>query len=289
MKVYEYARIRGVKSRDVVRKLKELGYKHVKNHLSLVPEKIIPDLDLMEIASIKKKEKPKPKLSVIVSLECAPFKKEGIGDLVYQKLRYCSLDENQAIVIMPRYHLDSQILERAYDLVIEVNHNEYPVSIYQTTYKGNLFFFIANPLFERDLIYGYVDDPIRFAIFTKASVEVIKRMTTPIDIINIHDWPLGFFPLLFEEEYNNANKPLIEFSVYGPTYQGIYGVEVLIDVFGLDKKYFYDNHLAEYAHSVNFLKTGLVTCDMLDVDTPVLELLRSSYLREFIYDNKLKH
>lgn len=287
MKVYEYARIRGVKSRDVVRKLKEMGYRTVKNHLSLVPEKIIPELDTMEITSVKK-VKPYPLFTVIVALECAPFKSEKIGDLVYQKLKISSLDGNQAFVIMPRFFLDIEVLEYQYDINVKANHEDYLVKVYKTKYQDNVFYFIDTPLFERDLIYGYVDDPLRFAVFTKASIEVIKRLSVTIDLINIHDWPLGLLPLVFHEEYQEERKPLLEFTVYEPTYQGIYGIEVLTDVYGLDSKYFYENHLAEYAYSVNFLKTGLVTCDRLDVDKQALEELRSSYLRKFIYDNKIK-
>ncbi len=281
MKIYEYAKKRNIKSRVIVKKLHDLGYIHVKNHLSLVPIKIIDELDSM---SFEKGNAAKPKVKVcFISMECAPFSSSGLGDMVYNKVLQGKLNGNDNIVIIPKYHFDDMILEPVMDIEISIRHRQKAGKVYKTIYENTPFYLVDSDYFKREMMYGYVDDAERFAFLAKASIILLQKLNIAFDIINIHDWPLGLYPLLYRDtikgEYPNT---IVEFSVYGATYQGIYDVGVLIDVFNLDKKYFDD---VEYAKSVNFLKAGLVTADRIDINKVALDDLKNSYLREFVYDN----
>jgi len=285
VKIFEYAKNRNVKSKEVVNKLHDLGFKHIKNHLSLVPEKVIEQLDAVDFEKKVKEKKHDSKTIAYISMECAPFASIGLGDMVRHKVQYNSFNGNQNIVIMPKYNMDIKVLNAIMDINISINHQNKTGRVYHTNYDNASYYLIDSEYFNRDQLYGYYDDAERFAFLTKASIEIIKKLDLNVDLINVHDWPLGLFPIIFEnslkDEFVNTK---IEFSVYGATYQGIYGIEVLTDVFELDKKY-YDDHIVEYANSVNFLKSGLVTADKVDINKVALNDLKNSYLKEFVYDN----
>ncbi len=289
MKIYEYARKRKVKSKEVVKKLHQLGYKNVKNHLSLVPEKVIEQLDEIHFDSeVKQKKKRNVQTSQtngIISMECAPFTTKGLGDMVRNKIQYNQMNGIRNIVIIPKYNIDDHILEHVMDINLSVQHQKKSGKVYFTNYENAEYYLIDSEYFRRDSLYGYYDDTERFAFLAKAAIEVIKHLNVKFDVINVHDWPLGLFPILFKDTLKNEfEETKIEFSVYGSTYQGIYDVNVLTDVFELDKKY-YDDHIVEYAMSVNFLKSGLITADMVDINQVALNDLKNSYLKDFVYDN----
>lgn len=281
MKIYEYARERNIKSKDVVNKLHELGFTYAKNHLSLVPEKLLDKLDQITFPNAKIKRESK--IMTFISMECAPFVSSVVGDTVRNKLKYKNLDGDKNIVVLPKYNIDIQNLSHFMDINISVHHQIRTGKVFKTTYEEVDYYFVDSDFyFKRDKIYGFYDDSERFAFFAKAAIVIIKQLNLTIDIINVHDWPLGLFPILYKDTINNETK--IEFTVYGSTYQGIYGLDVLTDVFELDRKYF-DNHTVEYALSVNFLKAGILTADKIDINKIALDDMKNSYLKKFVYDN----
>ncbi len=279
MKIFEYAKKRNIKSKDVVAKVHEFGFTNVKNHLSLVPLKILDKLD--EIPFKEAKIVKKPKTLVFITMEYAPFVSSEVGDMVKNKLKYSSLYGNKNIVILPKYNINKEKLSIFMDIDININHQNKIGKVFKATFEGTDYFFVDSEFyFNRDKIAGFYDDCERFAFFTKAAIKIIKEFDFEIDIINIHDWPLGLFPLLHKSSINNSTQ--IEFTVYGVTYQGIYGLEVLTDIFELHQKYY---QIVEYAGSVNLLKAGIVTADKIDISKVVLEDFKNSYLKKYVYDN----
>ena len=264
MKIYEYARKRNIKSKDVVKRLHELGFNHLKNHLSLVPGKVIDKLDKTPFPV-----RDKALQSIVyLALECQPFINDKIGDKVSAKLTKSKRVKNT--IILPKFNITDTILEKVAE------------DIYKTTYKLNDYYFLASPDFERPKLLGYADDHKRIAFYMKKALKVIEQLE--VDIINIHDWPLGLFPL-FYRQYSKLNNAKIEFSIYDPTYSGIYALNDYTDVFKLDNSTI---DLATYAKSINLLKAGLVTADTFDISKTVIAELKQSYLKAFIYDNMRK-
>ncbi len=285
MKIYEYAKDRNIKSKDIVKKLHELGFAHIKNHLSLIPEKVITQLDAIDFSKAVKEKHKDTKSIAFISMECAPFISKGLGDMVRNKIQYSQLSGNQTIVIIPKYNMDIKISNYVMDVNVSVCHQNRTGKVYKTIYDNVDYYLVESDYYCRNQLYGYPDDAERFAFLAKASIEIIKNIGVDFDTINVHDWPLGLFPILFTETLKSEFPDTkIEFSVYGSTYQGIYGVNVLTDVFEINQKY-YDNHIVEYAMSVNFLKSGLITADMVDINKVALNDLKNSYLKEFVYDN----
>jgi len=283
--VHEYAKERNIKSKDVVKKLHQLGYTTVKNHLSLIPERIIDDLDRVQFPPAKQIIPKQNKQICMISLECSPFISNGLGDMVKNRIEYGQIHGNHIKVILPKFKMNSEHLVYIKDVTVSVSHQTRVGKVYQYEENNIEYYFIENDYyFNRDNLYGFYDDAERFAFLIKASIELISSFNINFNTINIHDWPLGLFPILYKEKFVEKYNSVIEFSIYGSTYQGIYGLDVLTEVFGIDRKYF-DDKTAEYANSVNLLKAGIVTANKVDINKVALNDLKSSYLKQYIYDN----
>lgn len=266
MKIYEYAKKRNIKSRDVVKVLHQLGYKHVKNHLSLIPLKIIDKLDEIEFA-----QKKQSKTIVFISFLCAPFTNCEISKKVRNKINQCKGNNN--IIIIPHNNMDIKLDEVIATEVI-VNNKNIKGKVYYTKYRNDDYYLVKGENVNKEVY--------QIAFFNKMALTIIKYLNIDIDIINIHHWQLGLFPLMFKELEKDYPKIKIEFSVYKPTYSGLYDKEIITNYFDIDEK---EYPITEYAGSVNMLKAGLVSADKFDIKKDVLQELKASYLKEFIYDN----
>jgi len=65
-------------------------------------------------------------------------------------------------------------------------------------YRGVQVYSVANgDHFERDRIYGYLDDDARFILFSKAVAAFPGRSGWVPDIVHVNDWHLGLVPQVF--------------------------------------------------------------------------------------------
>src|ERR1700676_4629973 len=63
-----------------------------------------------------------------------------------------------------------------------------------------LFFVRCDEFFDRDGIYGehgepYEDNAARFIFFSKAAVELARRLTPTPQILHVHDWAAALVPI----------------------------------------------------------------------------------------------
>ena len=64
-----------------------------------------------------------------------------------------------------------------------------------------LFFIRCDEFFDRPGIYGehgkpYEDNAARFIFFSKAALQLARRLTPSIQILHVHDWPAALVPVL---------------------------------------------------------------------------------------------
>src|SRR5207237_6381656 len=62
-----------------------------------------------------------------------------------------------------------------------------------------LFFVRCDEFFDRDGIYGehgepYEDNAARFIFFCKAAIELARRLTPQLQILQVHDWAAALAP-----------------------------------------------------------------------------------------------
>ena len=125
--------------------------------------------------------------------------------------------------------------------------------------NGAPIYFIDNPeYFGRGYIYGYGDfDAERFAFFSRAVIELAKRIGGPPDVIHCNDWQTGFIPAYLAKVY--ASDPFFArtatlFTIHNLAFQGIFDPNLVLKFgFGWDV-YQYG---MEFHGAANAMKAGI--------------------------------
>jgi starch synthase len=126
-----------------------------------------------------------------------------------------------------------------------------------------LFFIRCDTFFDREGIYGehgvpYEDNSERFIFFSKAAVELARRLTPPPQILHIHDWPAALVPV-----YVQAHR--LPFS----TVLTIHHLAEQGSFWGLDFRLtnlherFFTLRGVEFFGKLNFLKAGILFADKI--------------------------
>src|SRR5215471_1232619 len=126
-----------------------------------------------------------------------------------------------------------------------------------------LFFVRCDEFFDRDGIYGeqgtaYEDNAERFIFFSKAAVELARRLTPTPQILHLHDWPAALVPV-----YVKAHR--LPFS----TMLTIHHIADQGSFWGLDfeltnlPERFFTLRGVEFFGRLNFLKGGILYADKI--------------------------
>ena len=128
-----------------------------------------------------------------IAAEAAPFVKVGgLGDVIGslpKALRELGVD---ARVILPLYSsIDRErfgLKYKAYQFV-DLGWRHSYCGIFETEVDGVPCYFVDNEqYFNRDSIYGQIDDGERFAFFSKAALEILPALDFKPDVVNVNDW-----------------------------------------------------------------------------------------------------
>ena len=176
-------------------------------------------------------------------------------------------------VVMPLY---SGIKQELRDRMQFITHITVPVSwrrqycgIFEAKIDGVIFYFIDNEYyFKRDGIYGHYDDAERFAFFSRAVLEIIPHIDFKPDIIHTNDWQTALVPVYYSTMY--ANREGYEgikniFTIHNIQYQGVYGKEILSDVFGLGEQH---EQLLDFGGTLNLMKGAIECADVVTTVSP---------------------
>jgi starch synthase len=199
--------------------------------------------------------------------EAMPFiKSGGLGDVagaLPKALQKLGVDVR---VIIPFYSNIPQHFRQEAKLLLVASvplgwRNQY-CGIFQATHNDITYYLLDNEYyFKRDGNYGQFDDGERFAFFSRACLEALHYIDFIPDIIHFNDWHTGLIPVFLKLFYKDttlySNIKTI-FTIHNIEYQGVYGLETLIDVFGIGES---DAHLLEYNHNMNIMKGAIQTAD----------------------------
>ena len=176
-------------------------------------------------------------------------------------------------VVMPLY---GGIKQELRDQMQFITHITVPVSwrrqycgIFEAKIDGVIFYFIDNEYyFKRDGIYGHSDDAERFAFFSRAILEIIPHIDFKPDIIHTNDWQTALVPVYYSTMY--ANREGYEgikniFTIHNIQYQGVYGKEILSDVFGLGEQH---EQLLDFGGTLNLMKGAIECADVVTTVSP---------------------
>lgn len=209
---------------------------------------------------------------VQIASECSPvIKAGGLGDVVYGLSRELELRGHTVELILPKY--DCMQYEHIWglhhtykDLKVPWHDAAVRCDIHCGWVHGRLCFFIEpddqDNWFKRNQYYGYDDDAMRFAFFSKAALEFLQQSNKRPDIIHCHDWQTGLVPVMLFEiyQYHGMEDQRVCYTIQNFKHQGIAGTEVLWAT-GLNREpyYFRPERLQDTFNpfALNYMKGGI--------------------------------
>ena len=133
----------------------------------------------------------------------------------------------------------------------------------RSTSGVQLFLIRCDEFFDRPGIYGehgkaYDDNAARFIFFCKATLELARRLTPPLQILHLHDWAAALIPV-FVRAHGLPFATVL--TIHHLVEQGsFWGLD-----FGLTNlpERFFTLHGVEFFGRLNFLKAGILHADRI--------------------------
>ena len=209
----------------------------------------------------------------ILTSEAVPFAKTGgladVSGALPKALREHDVD---ARLILPLYdQIDRRLLtdEIIENVPVEWRGRVHTVRFLRSEAADSPVYLVqAREFFARPNIYGYQDDHIRFAFFSRAALALLKHLDWQPDVVHGNDWPCGFAvaELRARRRYDSFfqnTKSL--FSLHNVGYQGLFDAGDLWWL-GFGDSPDRDDFMLERAASA--LKAGIIASDALSTVSP---------------------
>lgn len=208
--------------------------------------------------------------------EVAPFiKTGGLADVAGSLPQALAARGHDVRVVLPLY----EGVGRQWREQMEYLFNFHVFLAWRTPYcgvfrlqkDGVTYYFIDNEYyFKRSQIYGHYDDGERFAFFSRAVVELCGHLDWGPDVIHANDWQTALVPIYLLEARSYIPQlwnTRSVFTIHNIEYQGRYGADTLVDLFGLNKSYFNEKMLSYYG-DVNLMKGAIYAADFTTTVSP---------------------
>ena len=217
---------------------------------------------------------------LMVASEAAPFAKTGgLADVVGAlppALRELGHDVR---LVLPGYkcvrQADLPLQRYRAKIPVPIGGQIYPLAYRQADLNGIPVYFLDAPeLFDRNGLYGeqgqdYPDNAFRFGLFSRAALELARRLDFRPDIVHAHDWQTGLAPV-YLREHLWRDPHFMEtgslFTIHNLGYQGLFAAETLAEL-GLDSALF-DIDRLEYFGRISLLKGGIRFADRISTVSP---------------------
>lgn len=224
-----------------------------------------------------------PMFIVHITPELAPVAKVGgLADVVYGLSNELEIRGNHVEIILPKYdclrydHIWG-LSETYSDLWVPWYGGAIHCTVYFGFVHGRKCFFIephsSDNFFSRGGIYGFNDDVMRYAFFSRAAVEFLWKSGKSPQILHCHDWQTALVPVFLYEIYQfiGMTHPRVCYTIHNFKHQGVTGPQVLY-ASGLNRPEYYghydrlrDNH---NPHALNLMKGGIVYSNFVTTVSP---------------------
>ena len=217
-----------------------------------------------------------------VSSECAPWAKTGgLGDVVGalpDALVRAGEGRVQVATVMPYYRAAQTALAKQgltpsdtgvfADVHLGASAARVRFLRLDRPGRATTFFLANDAAYDRDGLYGYDDDPLRFILLAKAVVGVGERLLGgPPDILHAHDWHAALVPgLVATNARGLLPRTRTLLTLHNLAYQGICSKD-LLPVAGLPWDVFHMDGFEWYDH-LNLLKGGIAYADAVTTVSP---------------------
>ncbi|MDD5145976.1 MAG: glycogen/starch synthase [Candidatus Pacebacteria bacterium] len=236
----------------------------------------------------------KPLKVLFVSAEVSPYVMVGgLGQVMKSlpaALRRSGVD---ARVFMPKY---ASIDEKKYPMEMIYEGLKVPtddpekkelicnVKKYTPAEPQAPTYFLENMEYyeKRANVYGYSDDPIRFALLCRGLLEFLQKSGWVPDIINATDWHTGFLPNYLKTKYSQdqkLSKINTVFSIHNLYHQGVFDHHTITELDFDDGRSDITPMFSERLAKQNFMKRGIIYSDAVNTvsETYSKEILTKDY------------
>ena len=218
---------------------------------------------------------------VFVASEGLPFSKTGgLGDVIGALPRTLAEEGLEVEVLLPRYRStkSGEMAAAGRSLTIPLSSGFRFATVQDGgILKGVHYYLMDCPeFFDRPDLYqdkgtgkDYPDNYLRFAAFSLAAVEFLKRLGAPPEIIHCHDWQAALVPVYLRRNYGTDpfyQNTRVILTVHNLAYQAEFPRRILREI-SLDDGLFDLEHF-EFYGKVNLLKGGLVFADAITTVSP---------------------
>ena len=206
---------------------------------------------------------------VFVASEGVPFSKTGgLADVVGALPKALAAEGHEVSVLLPRYRMTKPGLPMPHltSLTIPLPSGLKFAAIQDGGEASGVHTYLVDlpEFFDRAQLYmengqDYPDNHLRFASFCLASLEFLKRLGDPPDVIHCHDWQSALVPIYLRNLYQTdkffEHCPVM-FTIHNLGYQGLFPPHILPEI-GLHPRLFTMEGL-EFYGKVNLLKGGII-------------------------------
>lgn len=221
---------------------------------------------------------------LFVASEAAPYSKVGgLGEVVRslpKELRALGYD---ARVMVPKYA--SMDVNRI-PLKIEmkdlrfVSQEDDPNGLFVSNVLRHenengeiLAYFLENMEYyeKRANPYGYTDDPVRWALLSRGTLEFLKQSAWQPDIIVAADWPTGLIPNYLHTDYKHdpvLSKIATVFSIHNIVFQGMFDPNFVSDMDYDSGQEQIPSFKNPRLSKLNFMRRGIMYSDVINTVSP---------------------
>lgn len=230
------------------------------------------------------------KLKILfVSPEVSPFLKTGgLADVSGALPRALKKKGHDVRVVLPEYKKINYEYVKDFEHVADfrmkmVWRNKY-VGVNRLDYKDVPTYFIDNKFyFFRDSIYENGDKEEQYAFFSRAVLEMIKKIDFKPDIIHCNDWQTGPLSLMLKDNYQIYDfyrDIKTVFSIHNLAYQGKFEPRIVHDVLGVSNYHITSGNIM-HDNLVNYMKMGIMYSDIINtVSETYSEEIKTKYFGE---------
>ncbi|MFP2995073.1 glycogen/starch synthase [Spongiivirga sp. MCCC 1A20706] len=168
------------------------------------------------------------------SAECYPLAKVGgLADVVGALPNYQNKSGVDASVIMPFYQtkvVAKLKTKTVFKHAVKVGINTYDYSVEKIgkrRFGFSIYLLKIKGLTDREQVYGYDDDYLRFLTYQIAALHWIVEEKLKLDLVHIHDHHTGLIPFMmgYCKQFKDLNHIPTVLTIHNAQYQGQFGYD----------------------------------------------------------------
>jgi len=188
----------------------------------------------------------------------------GLGDVLEALPAALAARGHEVSVVLPCYRgLRERVKDTGVRLAVPIGGRRVTAEVWEGTATNGVQIFLLrqDEYFDRSGLYGteagdFVDNAERFIWFSKAVVELVRRIVPPPEIVHAHDWQTGLVPVLLRERKLPFKSVM---TVHNLAYQGSFDAWDF-GLTNLPGDYFGARGVEFYGR-LNLLKGGILFAD----------------------------